>query len=507
MSEETIIPASCPGSCNSKCPGCGCSRDCATCHGGCNDSCQWGDAALRGIAATGCGRSDHQLNTYDYLADVPGNGRTTDFVEVQFKNTRKGFYRNDNHLELVKGDTVAVEAQPGHDIGVVTLTGKLVLLQMQKANLKPGFEVKRIYRKARPADLEKWEEAKAREYDTMIRSRQIAKDLELQMKIGDVEYQGDGNKAIFYYIADQRVDFRKLIKVLAETFHVRIEMKQIGARQEAGRIGGIGPCGRELCCATWMKNFSSVSTAAARFQDITPNPQKLAGQCAKLKCCLNYEVDTYIEAAKDLPPRNVQLETADATYYFFKADTLAHLVTYSTDRRMAVNLVTISTTRAHEVMKLNADGEKPLTLEGEAHEEVKAPLDLAEQDDLTRFDKARRRGGQRSDQRRRRADKASAPKEAAPAPSDGAQAGAAPEAGAQERRRDRQQRRGNNGGNGAGRNGGKNNQRQPRPKDGKEGRAQAADPAVRTDRPSGSDNADRRRDRRNRPPRAPRGEE
>ena len=262
---------------------------------------------LRGFCAKGCGRQDKQLNTYDYLADVPGNATLTDLVEVQFKNTRKGYFRNDNHLPLEKGDMVAVEASPGHDIGVVTLTGQLVPLQMKKANLKTGTEIKRIYRKARPADLEKYEEAKSREQDTMIRSRQIAKELQLDMKIGDVEYQGDGNKAIFYYIADARVDFRKLIKVLADAFRVRIEMRQIGARQEAGRIGGIGPCGRELCCATWMKNFNSVSTVAARFQDISPNPQKLAGQCAKLKCCLNYEVDTYVEAARRLPPRDAQL--------------------------------------------------------------------------------------------------------------------------------------------------------------------------------------------------------
>lgn len=357
-----------------------------------SDSWRWGDARLRGIAAQGCGRSDRQLNIFDYLAGVPGNLDTTDFIEVQFKNTRKGFYRNDNHLDLQKGDIVAVEAQPGHDIGVVTLTGKLVLLQMQKACLKAGTEVRRVYRKARPCDLEKYEEAKSREHQTMIRSRQIAKDLELQMKIGDVEYQGDGNKAIFYYIADARVDFRKLIKVLAEAFHVRIEMKQIGVRQEAGRIGGIGPCGRELCCATWMKNFSSVSTAAARFQDITPNPQKLAGQCAKLKCCLNYEVDAYMEAARKLPERHVQLETADSTYYFFKADILAGLVTYSTDRRMAVNLVTLSAERAKEIAALNAAGEKPISLVDEDTETAKRPIDLAEQDDLTRFDKTRKRG-------------------------------------------------------------------------------------------------------------------
>lgn len=356
------------------------------------------DATLRGIAAAGCGRSNRQLNTFDYLCDVPGNLETTDFVEVQFKNTRKDFYRNDNRLDLKKGDIVAVEAQPGHDIGEVTLTGKLVLIQMQKANLRQGTELKRIYRKARPVDLEKYEEAKAREHDTMIRSRQIAKELELQMKIGDVEYQGDGGKAIFYYIADARVDFRKLIKVLADTFRVRIEMRQIGARQEAGRIGGIGPCGRELCCAGWMKNFNSVSTAAARFQDITPNPQKLAGQCAKLKCCLNYEVDAYMEAARDLPERNVQLETADAVYYFFKADILARLVTYSMDRRMAVNLVTISTDRVKEIISMNAKGEKPLTLEAEGTAAPARPIDLAEQDDLTRFDKAGKRS--RSSKRR-----------------------------------------------------------------------------------------------------------
>ena len=346
---------------------------------------------LRGLCARGCGRSNRPLNTYDYLADMPGNEEWTDLVEVQFKNTRKGYFHNENHLPLVIGDMVAVEASPGHDIGVVTLTGQLVPLQMKKANLKPGTEIRRIYRKARPVDLEKYEEAKAREQDTMIRSRQIAKDLELNMKIGDVEYQGDGNKAIFYYIADARVDFRKLIKVLAEEFHVRIEMKQIGARQEAGRIGGFGPCGRELCCATWMKNFNSVSTAAARFQDISPNPQKLAGQCAKLKCCLNYEADAYVEAFRQLPPRDVQLETADATYFYFKADILAQQVTYSTDKRLAANLVTISAQRAHQIIDLNKAGERPLYLEEQGPQEPQRPIDLVEQEDLTRFDRNRKK--------------------------------------------------------------------------------------------------------------------
>ena len=276
----------------------------------------------RGLSASGCGKDECQLNVHDYLADLPDNQAATDLVEVQFKNTRKGFYHNDNHLHLQKGDIVAVEASPGHDIGIVTLTGRLVPLQMKKAYLKPGEELKRIYRIARPTDMEKYREAKAREHSTMIQSRQAAKELGLEMKIGDVEYQGDGNKAIFYYIAEGRVDFRQLIKVLAEMFHVRIEMRQIGVRQEAGRIGGFGPCGRELCCATFIRSFQSVGTAAARFQDVSLNPQKLAGQCAKLKCCMNYEVDQYIEAGRRLPSREVVLQVMDGDYYYFKADIL-----------------------------------------------------------------------------------------------------------------------------------------------------------------------------------------
>lgn len=387
------------------------------------------DGCLRGFCAKGCGRQNKQLNTYDYLADVPGNDRLTDLVEVQFKNTRKGYFRNDNHLPLEKGDMVAVEASPGHDIGVVTLTGQLVPLQMKKANLKAGTEIKRIYRKARQVDLDKYEESKALEEDTMIRARQIAKELELNMKIGDVEYQGDGNKAIFYYIADARVDFRKLIKVLADAFHVRIEMRQIGARQEAGRIGGIGPCGRELCCATWMKNFNSVSTAAARFQDISPNPQKLAGQCAKLKCCLNYEADTYVEASRKLPPHDVTLETADSTYFYFKADILAGLVTYSTDKRLMANAVTISAERAHEVIRLNRAGEKPLKLDEGEHAEPLKPVDLAEQDDLTRFDKVKRRNGKSGNRSR---------KQGGEAASQNSEAATAQQGERGEQRRDRQ---------------------------------------------------------------------
>ena len=349
----------------------------------------------RGLCQTGCGRQDRQLNTYDYLADIPTDGQTCDLVEVQFKNTRKGYYRNTNHLPLQKGDTVAVEASPGHDIGVVTLTGRLVPLQMKKAAIKNEQDIKRVYRKAKPVDMEKYEEAKQREHDTMIRSRQIAKGLGLQMKIGDVEYQGDGGKAIFYYIADGRVDFRQLIKVLAETFRVRIEMKQIGARQEAGRIGGIGPCGRELCCATWMKNFVSVSTGAARCQDISLNPQKLAGQCAKLKCCMNYEVDTYVEAAKRLPSREITLQTKDAEYFFFKADILAGQVTYSTDKHVAANLVTLSTQRVFDIINMNRRGEKPDRLEAGGATEESRPADLVEQESLTRFDKRKKNKNKR----------------------------------------------------------------------------------------------------------------
>lgn len=346
----------------------------------------------RGLCCRGVSRQDKQLNTYDWLADVPGNAESTDLVEVQFKNTRKGYYHNVNNLDLQKGDIVAVEANPGHDIGVVTLTGRLVKLQLKKANLKSSDEIRRIYRIAKPVDMDKYKESKSREHGTMIQSRQIAKDLGLQMKIGDVEYQGDGNKAIFYYIADERVDFRKLIKVLAETFHVRIEMKQIGARQEAGRIGGTGPCGRELCCATWMKNFSSVSTNAARFQDISLNPQKLAGMCAKLKCCLNYEVDEYIEAGKKLPPKDAVLETADGEYHLFKTDILAGLCQYSTDKNLAANLETITAERAREIIAMNKNGEKPLSLqEDDKAKAVKKPIDLLADTDISRFDKAKRK--------------------------------------------------------------------------------------------------------------------
>ena len=335
-----------------------------------------------------------KLHCFNWLDDIPGGAADSDLVEVQFKNTRKGFFRNSLHLPLAIGDIVAVEAAPGHDIGEVTLTGRLVDLQIRKAGVKQDTEMRRVLRKAKPADLSRFEEAKAKENDTMIRARKIAEDLKLNMKIGDVEYQGDGNKAIFYYIADERVDFRHLIKVLAEAFKVRIEMKQIGARQEAGRIGGIGPCGRPLCCASWMTNFVSVGTAAARFQDISLNPQKLAGQCAKLKCCLNFEVASYVEALTRMPPKEARLETADSTYYTFKYDVFKREITYSTDKSVAANLVTISADRAFEVIALNKDGEKPLSLLPDGEEKTdsgKQYNDILGQDNINRFDSKKKK--------------------------------------------------------------------------------------------------------------------
>ena len=371
--------------------------------GGCS-GCGSGGVCSKGGGCGSCGGCDirSKLHSFNYFEDIPGGYADDDMVEVQFKNTRKGFYVNSTGLPLEIGDMVAVEAAPGHDIGRVSLTGALVRLQMRKAGIKPDAEKKRVFRKAKASDLERFEKAKALENDTMIRARKIASSLQLNMKIGDVEYQGDGNKAIFYYIADERVDFRQLIKVLAETFKVRIEMKQIGARQEAGRIGGIGPCGRPLCCTTWMSNFVSVSTGAARYQDISLNPQKLAGQCAKLKCCLNFEVDSYVEAAKKLPPKDVRLETADNTYYYFKADIFKGEITYSTDKHVPANLVTLTAAEAWDMIARNKAGEKPLTLKEENEKEKKPSeySDILGQDSLTRFDKKKKKNRSGSQRRK-----------------------------------------------------------------------------------------------------------
>ena len=353
----------------------------------------------------GCQRNSTQkLSTFDWMCDLPETQQDTDFVEVQFKNTRKGYFLNSTKIPLEKGDVVAVESSPGHDIGDVTLVGRLVLLQMKKNNVNPDkIEVRRVYRKAKETDLEKYQEAKAKEQGTMIKARQIAESLQLNMKIGDVEYQGDGNKAIFYYIADERVDFRQLIKVFAETFRVRIEMKQIGARQEAGRIGGIGPCGRELCCSGWMTNFNSVSTSAARYQDISLNPQKLAGQCAKLKCCMNYELDSYMDAIKSFPSKEIQLETSDNTYYHFKTDVFKGLISYSTSQNFGANVVAVSARRAKEVIAMNKKGSKPDFLDDHSDDEV-IPISIdyengVGQDSLTRFDTNKKRSSGKSNKR------------------------------------------------------------------------------------------------------------
>lgn len=332
-----------------------------------------------------------KIQATDWLSDLSYAGGECDVVLVQFKNTRSGFYRNPQGLPLEAGDMVAVEASPGHDIGRIVLTGQLVALKMRRAGIARDAELPKVFRIAKTSDLEKFDEARAREHETMIRSRQIAAELNLNMKIGDVEYQGDGAKAIFYYIADERVDFRKLIRILADTFKVRIEMKQIGARQEAGRIGGIGPCGRPLCCSSWLNKFVSVGTGSARLQDLSMNPQKLAGQCAKLKCCLNFETAAYADASSKLPPRDIPLETIDGTYYHFKTDILAGKITYSTDKHLAINLVTLDAARAFEIIRLNRMGEKVDSLLPTAPEQAKEYIDLAEQDSLTRFDKERKK--------------------------------------------------------------------------------------------------------------------
>ncbi len=378
--------------------------NCSGCDSGCDNGCGGGGCSSDdGDGCGSCGahkvmgwRREPRGKLYatNWLGDI---STSADFpaVQVQFKNTRAGFYLNSSKLSLEIGDLVAVEAANGHDIGQVTMIGPLVRMQMAKAKLDADNldELKKVFRKARPADIERFDEARSKEHSTMIKSRAIAEELGLNMKIGDVEYQGDGSKAIFYYIADERVDFRKLIRILAEEFKVRIEMKQIGARQETGRIGGIGPCGRPLCCSSWMTHFVSVGTGAARIQDLSMNPQKLAGQCAKLKCCLNFEIDAYAEAVKQLPPKETILQTKDADFFLFKTDILTRMLTYSTDKRMGANLTVIPASRAFEIIALNKQGIRPDKLVGDANssEERREYIDLTDQDALTRFDKAKKK--------------------------------------------------------------------------------------------------------------------
>jgi cell fate regulator YaaT (PSP1 superfamily) len=338
--------------------------------------------------ARGCFR----LHEEPWLEEYPDNF-PTDIFEVRFKNTRRSFYQNVNNLQLEVGDIVAVEASPGHDIGIISLTGDMVARQMKRIGFNPhNGEFKKIYRKARPYDIEKWQEAIALEHETMIRSRQIAADMGLDMKIGDVEYQGDKIKAIFYYIADGRVDFRELIKVFAEQFHIRIEMKQIGARQEAGRIGGIGACGRELCCASWVSSFSSVTTGAARVQDLSLNPLKLAGPCSKLKCCLMYEYDVYADARRSMPRLREPLQAIDGEYFLVKSDILAHTMTFSTSKDSMSNLVTIPVSRVREILSINRNGGKVESILGEELEQqMEEPTFRTEEDSITRFDKSKKR--------------------------------------------------------------------------------------------------------------------
>ena len=348
--------------------------------------------------ARGCPTSDRvgscaKLNVYDWLYDIKSTINTEDIVEVRFKNTRKDYYRNVNNLVLKPGDMVAVEASPGHDIGMVSLVGDLVLKQMKrhKATLIDG-ELRKIYRTAKSVDIQKWEESINLEHPTMLKARKIAEDLKLNMKIGDVEFQGDKTKAIFYYIADERVDFRQLIKLYADTFRIRIEMRQIGARQEAARIGGIGPCGRELCCSSWISNFVSVTTNAARYQEISLNPQKLAGQCGKLKCCLNYELDCYIDAQKNFPPTNIPIETEKGNYNYLKADIFKGLYWYVRENNQPGGMMAVSVDKVKEIQRLNKSGKKIAQLTNENAPVVDAEAhtyhDSVGQESIDRFDQA-----------------------------------------------------------------------------------------------------------------------
>jgi cell fate regulator YaaT (PSP1 superfamily) len=346
----------------------------------------------------------NKLDEFNWLGDIKVWPGYIDIVEVRFKNTRKGLYRNINHLKLEIGDIVAVEASPGHDIGRVSMAGPLVRALMRRLRTVPPIEeLRKIYRKAKPADIIKWEESKALEEPTMLRSRKIAEELRLNMKIGDVEYQGDKTKAIFFYIADERVDFRQLIKVLAEEFRVRIEMRQIGARQEAGRIGGIGSCGRELCCATHITNFVSVTTTHARFQDISLNPQKLAGQCGKLKCCLTFELDCYLDAQKGFPAKEIPLETFDATYYFQKMEVYKGLYWYSQDQHYNLNLTAVPIERVKEVREMNKKGVKPRNLIEFEESVIKAEPDgsVMNTESITRFDSSEKKGKPKNKNKKR----------------------------------------------------------------------------------------------------------
>ncbi len=348
-----------------------------------------------------------KLSDYNWLNDIPADNTQQDIFEIRFKDTHKGFFQNVNKLSLAIGDIVAVEAASGHDIGIVNMEGPVVLRQMARHNINPAtYEFKKIYRKAKGADIEKWQEAIAREHTTMIKSRQIAAKLNLDMKIGDVEFQGDGSKAIFYYIADERVDFRELIKQLANEFHIRIEMRQIGARQEAGLIGGLGVCGRELCCSQWLPGFSTVNATAARWQDIALNPQKLTGQCSKLKCCLNYELPTYVDAQKDFPSVKAPLETEDGQLFLQKTDILKGVMYFSNDPSGVGEHTAIPVGRVKDIIERNRKGIRVPAITAPAatkQEAVPGFKSAVGEDSITRFDKKRKsRSKGRSNRHRHR---------------------------------------------------------------------------------------------------------
>ena len=370
-----------------------CSRGCVVEHAG--------NGEVNCTYRQGCCK----LEVYDWLKGV-SQEQYKDYFEVRFKNTRKGIYRNTSGQSIKTGDIVIVEAATGHDLGIVTLEGPIVAHQMKCKKINPEtYEFKKIYRKAKQFDIEKWQEAIAREHETMIRSRQIAAELGLEMKIGDVEFQGDGTKAIFYYIADGRVDFRQLIKVFAEEFRIRIEMKQIGARQEAGLIGGLGVCGRELCCSNYISTFQSITTSAARVQDLSLNPQKLAGQCGKLKCCLNYETAAYMDAASRIPKVHNPLEFQDGLAYLMKTDILREIMYFSYDPQSLANLYPLYAEEVWDIIRMNRNGHKPESLKADAAPAAPEFVTAVGDDSISRFDEARKRKKKKRNNKNRKPQK------------------------------------------------------------------------------------------------------
>lgn len=375
---------------------------CATCTNkgggvpaGCNNNGSCGNG--------GC----NKLTIFNWLSnmELPANQKAFDCVEVRFKNGRKEFFRNTEDFSLFEGDTVAVEATAGHDIGIVSLSGELVRLQMQKKNIFPKSEdIKKVHRKATESDIEKWQSGKAKEADAMLKARQIANELDLRMKISDVEYQGDLSKAIFYYTADERIDFRDLVRKLADAFKIRIEMKQIGMRQEASRLGGIGSCGRELCCSTWLTDFRSVSTSAARYQQLSLNPTKLAGQCGKLKCCLNYELDVYVDELKKFPDTKKKLKTKKGDAFFQKMDIFGNKMWYSY-RDEPYEFIELSLKRVNEIIEANKQDQKVDQLKDFSDVVIEKKPEyenVVGQDDLTRFDKQNKKNRNRNNNNKRR---------------------------------------------------------------------------------------------------------